>query len=88
MNFDTESVNQHILQTDILDPNGKQVAHTELPVAVTAGNMQVIANFENMQFVVPGQYSINVMLDGQPLGQRSIQIRPVLSHPAEKANIA
>ena len=53
VNFDTDAAAQRVLATDILDPNGKQIAHTELPVNVTAGNMQVIANFENMQFAIP-----------------------------------
>lgn len=88
VNFDTDTPGQHVLRTDIMDPSGKQVAHTELPVTVTAGNMQVIANFEHMQFAVPGTYAVNVFFDGHPLGQRMLQINPVLTPGRQKANLA
>lgn len=87
-NFDADSAGQHVLQTDILDPNGKRITHTELPVKVTTGNMQVIASFENMQFAVPGQYAINIALDNQPLGQCSIRIMSVITPISRKPSLA
>lgn len=88
VNFDAAQPGQHVLRTDITDPTGKQVAHTELPVAVTAGNMQVIANFEHMQFAVPGAYTLAVSLDGHPFGSRAITVRPAIPGRMQKANLA
>lgn len=88
VNFDSDGAGQVLLRTDIMDPTGKQVAHTELPVALTAGNMQVIANFEHMRFVLSGAYAINVSIDGQPVGQRILTVAPVLAPTSRKANIA
>jgi hypothetical protein len=88
VNFDADQAGQHILRTTVTEPTGKQVAQTELPITVTSGNTQVIANFENMQFSAPGLYSLDVFLDAKPLGQRVIQVRSVMSPPVSKANIA
>ncbi len=88
VNFDAGQPGQHVLHTDITDPTGKQMARTELPVTVTAGNMQVIANFEHMKFAAPGIYTLSVSMGEQSLGSRTITVRPILTGPAHKTNLA
>ncbi len=79
VNFDIDTDGNHILRTDVMDPSGKALARTELPVSTKAGNWQVIANFEQMQFAVPGTYSFLLSLDGVSLGSRSLEVKPMLS---------
>jgi hypothetical protein len=88
INFDATTSGQHVLRTVILDPSGKQIGQTDLPVAVTPGNMQVIAHFENMQFAIPGTYVIQISLDGILLGTRPVRITPVLTPGSQKTNLA
>ncbi len=88
VNFDAAKAGRHVLHTSVVDPAGNEIAHTDLPVTVAAGNMQVIANFENLQFAAPGEYILQVMIDGQPLGRRAIRIAPVVNRPGVKANLA
>ncbi len=88
VNFDAAVAGQHVLRTVLTDPAGTAIANTDLPVAVMPGNMQVIANFENMRFGLPGQYTFTAHLDGQLIGQRSLQVRPVLPPKSVKPNIA
>lgn len=88
VNFEAPQAGQLVLHTDIMDPSSKQVAHTELPVTVTKGNMQVIAHFENMQFAMTGPYEVNVSVDGQSLGQRTLTIAPVVRPTPQKTTIA
>jgi hypothetical protein len=79
VNFDIDTGGNHILRTDAMDPHGKLVAHTELPVTTNAGNWQVIANFEQMKFTVPGTYSFLLSLDGVSLGVRTLEVKPMLT---------
>lgn len=79
VNFDIDTGGNHLLRTDVMDPAGKQIARTELPVTTHAGNWQVIANFEQMQFAAPGTYSFLLSLDGVSLGSRTLEVKPLLS---------
>ena len=88
VNFDIDVAGDHSLRTDVIDPAGKAVAHTELPVKTNPGNWQVIANFEQMQFAVPGSYTFHLALDGQPLGTRTLDVRPMLSPKQRPPNLA
>jgi hypothetical protein len=88
VNFDIDTAGDHVLKTDVVDPSGKRVAHSELPVRTNAGNWQVIANFEQMKFPVPGRYSFRLTLDDVPLGERSLDVKPTLTRASQKAAIA
>ena len=88
VNFDIDTPGEHTLAADVMDPAGKQVAHTELPVRTNAGNWQVIANFEQMKFMLPGAYTFNLALDGHALGTRTLSVAPVLTPGRHTANIA
>ncbi|MEK9208460.1 MAG: hypothetical protein AAB910_00100 [Patescibacteria group bacterium] len=79
VNFDIDMGGNHILHTDVLDSSGKQIARTDLPVTTHAGNWQVIANFEQMQFSAPGTYSFLLSLDGVSLGSRTLEVKPIFS---------
>ncbi len=79
VNFDIDTGGSHVLRTDVMDPTGTQIAHTELPVSTNSGNWQVIANFEQMQFSAPGTYSFLLSLDGISLGARTLEVKPMLS---------
>lgn len=87
VNFDAATAGNHTLRTDVLDPQQKQIAHTELPVTTHVGNWQIIANFEQMSFPTPGIYRFQLSLDGTPLGERELDVRllPVMH---QKTNIA
>lgn len=78
VNFDIDVAGDHMLRTDVIDPSGKQIAHTELPVRTTVGNWQVIANFEQMQFASFGMYSFVLSLDGVSVGTRALELKPML----------
>jgi len=88
VNFDIDMAGNHTLHTEVMSPAGTSVARTDLPVTTHAGNWQVIANFEQMQFVAPGAYSFVVSLDGQPLGSRTIEVKPLLASTGKKVNLA
>ena len=75
VNFDIDVTGEHVLRTDVMDPSGKQIAHTELPVRTTSGNWQVIAHFEHMQFTALGTYSFILSLDGVALGSRTLEVK-------------
>jgi|GEM_PF-5566737 len=76
VNFDIDVAGDHVLRTDVVDPSGKHIAHTELPVRTTSGNWQVIANFEHMQFTSFGVYSFILALDGVAIGSRTLEFKP------------
>lgn len=88
VNFDTDSAGTHTLHTELRDPNGKQIASTELPVTTAGGNWQVIANFEQMQFATPGAYTFVLTLDNAPLGSRTVEVRAVATPVGQKTNLA
>jgi hypothetical protein len=79
VNFDIDVAGDHVLRTNVIDPAGKQIAHTELPVRTTEGNWQVIANFEQMQFTSFGAYSFVLSLDGVSVGTRALELKPMLT---------
>lgn len=79
VNFDIDTAGNHVLRTDVMDPSGKAIACTELPVTTNTGNWQVIANFEQMQFIAPGTYSFLLSLDGVSLGARTLEVKPMLT---------
>ena len=88
VNFDIDTAGDHVLKTDVFDPAGKPVAHSELPVRTNAGNWQVIANFEQMKFNAPGTYTFRLVLDDTPLGERTLEVKPVIARASQKAAIA
>ena len=88
VNFDIDTGGSHVLRTDVLDPSGKQIAHTEMPVNTNPGNWQVIANFEQMQYAAPGTYTFRLTLDGVALGERSLAASPMMAQPGRAPNIA
>jgi len=88
VNFDTDTPGSRTLHIDITDPAGAQVARTELPVTTSIGNWQVITNFELMRFAVPGAYTFHLTLDGQPLGERVLQVLPAAVSNPQKTNLA
>ena len=84
-NFDIDQLGSHALKTQIIDQNGKETAKAEISVDITTNNFQFISNFENLSFPAPGRYEIKVMLDGTPLGSRTIEVRPLVP---QKTNYA
>lgn len=88
VNFDIDAAGDHVLRTDVVDPSGTGVAHTELPVRTNAGNWQVIANFEGMTFKVPGAYTFRLSLDGIPLGEKPLEVKPVIARGTRKPAVA
>lgn len=87
-NFDIDTAGNHSLTTVVTDPSGKQIAHTELPVRTNAGNWQVIANFEQMTFTVPGTFTFRLSLDGIALGERTLDVKPAIARATRKAAVA
>lgn len=88
VSVDIDTGGNHVLHTQVLDPTGAQVARMEMPVTTQQGNWQVIANFERLQFAVPGMYTFRVSLDGIALGERQLAVRPLMSASNRKPNIA
>jgi hypothetical protein len=88
VNFDVSHAGKHILRTAVFGPDEKQVAHSELPVQTNAGNWQVIANFEQFRFAGPGTYTFRLHLDDDELGERTLEVKPVLAPARETKNIA
>lgn len=88
VNFDVEGGGEHRLEADIIGPTGARITHSNLPVATHAGNMQVVANFEQMQFATPGAYTFRVSVDGALLGERELNVKPVTAPGPEKHNLA
>jgi hypothetical protein len=88
VNFDIDTGGSHVLRTDVLDPSGKPIAHTEMPVTTNPGNWQVIANFEQMQYSAPGTYTFRLALDGVPLGERTLAVLPLMTPSNRAPNIA
>jgi hypothetical protein len=88
VNFDIDTAGDHMLRTVILDPSGAQIAHTELPVRTNAGNWQVIANFEQLRFSTPGAYTFKLTLDDAALGERVLEVKPIVSRTHQKTAIA
>lgn len=87
VNFDIDTPGAHTLQVDLLGPDQKRLTHSELPVTTNAGNWQVIANFELMQFAASGSYTFQLALDGVSLGSRTLQVLSIAS-PSSTANVA
>jgi hypothetical protein len=88
VNFDIDTAGSHMLTTDIIDPAGNRIGHSEMPVTTHIGNWQVVANFEQMQYPVPGTYTFRLALDGVALGERSLAVLPTMSPVHRKPNIA
>lgn len=88
VNFDVDGSGEHRLEADIVGPTGARVAHSDLPVVAHSGNMQVIANFEHMQFAAPGTYTFRVSIDGALLGERSLDVKPVIAPGPQQNNLA
>lgn len=88
VNFDIDAPGDHVFRTDVLDPSGKQAAHSELPVRTNAGNWQVIANFEQMKFASPGPYTFRLTIDGEALGERVLEVKPTVARAVRKAALA
>jgi hypothetical protein len=84
VNFDVPSSGKHTLRTSVHGPDDKQVAHSELPVQTNKGNWQVIANFEQFRFAAPGPYTFRLFLDEEPLGERTLEVKPVVTTPTTK----
>jgi hypothetical protein len=78
INFDTDSLNMHTLETKIVDGDGKELVRSELQINVTSSPFQVIANFENFVFPAPGTYEIKVSLGGQEVGSRIVTVNPAV----------
>lgn len=84
-NFDVDVIGMHTLETRITDQRNEEIVRSSLPTRVTTSNFQVIAHFENLSFSQPGQYHINLTLDGTFAGQHSITVAHRVKH---KVNIA
>ena len=63
----------------ILTAVWKRPDGTYFALITHAGNWQVIANFEQMQFSAPGTYSFLLSLDGVSLGSRTLEVKPIFS---------
>jgi hypothetical protein len=87
-NFDAEAGGSHVLKTLLVDPSGKQLTSTDVPVSMNPGNMQVIANFEQLQFPVPGAYTFRIFIDDHPLGAQVLDVKPGVARARQKAAIA
>ena len=87
-NFDADAGGSHVLRTLILDPSGTQLTSTQVPVVTNAGNMQVIANFEQLKFPVPGRYIFRIFLDDTALGERILEVKPVVARARQNASVA
>jgi hypothetical protein len=74
-NFDVEKLGDHTLETKIIDPNGAQIGQVRMNVNISSSPFQVIANFENLTFGIPGRYELHVLLDGTPVGTRTLELR-------------
>jgi len=85
VNFDTDSLGMHTLQTKIVDGEGKELLKSELQINITSSPFQVIANFENFTFPVPGAYHIQVFIDDRELGSRALMVNPIIK---SKTNLA
>lgn len=75
VNFDIDTAGPHTVRTEVTAPDGSRLAATDLPVTTNAGNWQVIANFQQLKAPAPGTYVFRLTLDGQPLGERSLEVR-------------
>lgn len=85
VNFDIATAGAHTLRTELTGPDDAVVATSELPVQTNVGppspdsfgrvnNWQVIANFEQLRLPAMGTYTFHLMLDGQPLGMRTMEV--------------
>lgn len=88
VNFDIAAGGTHTLHTELTGPEGQRIAQTDLPVKTNAGNWQVIANFEHLQFPVPGAYTFHISLDGEPLGTASLTLTPAVARASKKPALA
>lgn len=80
VNFDIDVAGDHTLHTEVVDPSGKQIARTNLPIKTNVGNWQVIAQFEQMQFATAGTYTFRILIDDILLGERTLSV--VLKMPS------
>lgn len=78
VNFDTDALGVHTLQTRIVNGEGSELIRSEIEVNITSSPFQVIANFENFTFPAPGTFDILVSLDDHELGSRSLVVNPVV----------
>ncbi|MCC6934272.1 MAG: hypothetical protein IT406_01070 [Candidatus Yanofskybacteria bacterium] len=88
VSIDVDDGGTHTMEADVIGPGGARIARSELPLQARTGNMQVIANFEQMQFAAPGTYTFRVSIDGTSLGERALEVKPVIAPGPEKNNLA
>jgi len=88
VNFDITEAGTHTLHTELTGPEGQRVAQTDLPVKTNTGNWQVIANFEHLQFPVPGVYTFRIALDGEPLGTAALTVTPARARAKREPAVA
>ena len=66
--------------TDVVDPAGQQVAHTEVPVAIATNTVQIIATFD-----AAGKYPSTVMFHDQRTlaasGTEDLDLAGALTNP-------
>lgn len=84
VNFDIDTAGDYTLRTDVIDPTGKQIAHTDLPIKTNVGNWQVIAQFEHMQFATAGTYTFRVSMNDVLLGERTLSVVPTIPPTAHR----
>lgn len=87
-NMDIDTAGAYTIHVNATDPHGQSFARMDMPVTTTAGNWQVIVNFDHVQFSLPGQYAFHVALDETHIGTRVIDVKPVVKSPPRTANIA
>jgi len=88
VNFDVDEPGAHTLETRIIGPDKGMLATSRFPLQSSGENLQVIANFENLRFSAPGIHTLDVFLDGQPLGSRQLKVNAVVNPRASGTNFA
>jgi len=78
INFDSDSLGMHALETRIVDENDKELIKSELKINISSSPFQVIANFENFTFSIPGKYEIKISLEGKEIGSRVLIVNSVV----------
>ncbi len=85
INFDSDTLGMHSLETRIVDETGKELIKSELKINISSSPFQVIANFENFTFPIPGKYEIKISLEGKEIGSRILTVNPIVN---QKTHIA
>jgi hypothetical protein len=87
VNFDTDTLGANRIITEITAPDGSMAAKAEAGINITSNNFQIITNFENLAFSIPGDYEIKVSLDTCVIAAKTIVVKPIMTSPS-KTNIA